>query len=1078
MALRKWLVRGLVMSFASVIGLAALLYQQYTNPEAVRQLVLTKLAAQFAGAHVSLESAHMRLFGGIALNELRITRRDDPDRTELLYVPTSTIHIDRENLTAGKLVIRQIELHKPRLRIIHNADGTWNFSGLLAATPASDPDEPIPVLVLQQAVLQIEEHDSPSGIPPFEIKDINLKVVNDPAPTILFEGRGSSDGIGIVHIKGTVERASGSAELTFNLAQIRVGSIIERLAALNPDLVKHAIQLDGVGSLEGTVEYHPGSQEPLHWDLKAGLANGRFAHAKLPLPLDQIEASAHIVNKEIPEAKIVAKSGSTIATVEVEDFTPERLAEKGDPDHPVRLEGLFKKLDVLLEHISVTKEFFDLVPKEYQVIETDYQPRGPATIRYVFTRDDPITGTRYCKITPENAKALVDDFRYRYIERVTGAIEFTSGKNKDDLITLNLVGHASNQPIKVVGEIRGERPNHEVKIEISGQNIPLDETLKAALPEKYIPIAESFHPFGSGEFIATISRSPKTKQFANRYWVKFHDCKVCYEVFPYPLERVSGILDILPDKHFEFRDFRGFHKGGEFYITGRSFKSPTKVEGQQDRLEMSLVGKNFILDRELREAVARSVDDPGMPRAWDAFDPKGRVNFNGTVIVPAAKTGETKPEIDLTVLPQGCRIKPTFFAYEMTDLFGTLHYKEGNIEVTDARARHGKSVLTLNKGDIVLKPKGGVYAVLHKIEANPLVPDAAIVNALPTMLKKGCEVLQITDPLRFSTKLIADTTGEPGEKPDLYWDGKISAKDITVHTGITLEHVSGEIACHGRYNPAELEAIDRATEKPKGLLLLGNLNLESATLFSKEKFNQVRGAFYVTKADRDVLQLEEIMADFCGGKVYGPLRIEFGPVVRYSTNLTASNIDVREFARLNFDKPDDVNGKATIRVALQGKGSDPENLEGKGIIEIPNGKLYNLPVILGLLKFLGLRLPDKTAFEEVYAAFNFERGRAVFTQVKMLGDAFSMQGKGNMKLDGSDINMEFNVGWARMAQAIPAVSYVETAISGKLFKIKMKGELGNVTYIKEPIPVILDPVKRLFGDNNDTKKRALSEGAK
>ncbi|HEV3237204.1 MAG TPA: hypothetical protein VGZ25_09465, partial [Gemmataceae bacterium] len=124
MALRKWLVRGLVVSLASVIALAALLYQQWTNPEAVRQLVLTKLAAQFAGAHVSLESAHMRLFGGIGLNELRITRRDDPDRTELLYVPSSTIHIEKENLTAGKLVIRQIELHKPRLHIIHNADGS------------------------------------------------------------------------------------------------------------------------------------------------------------------------------------------------------------------------------------------------------------------------------------------------------------------------------------------------------------------------------------------------------------------------------------------------------------------------------------------------------------------------------------------------------------------------------------------------------------------------------------------------------------------------------------------------------------------------------------------------------------------------------------------------------------------------------------------------------------------------------------------------------------------------------------------------------------------------------------------
>ncbi|HEV3238343.1 MAG TPA: AsmA-like C-terminal region-containing protein, partial [Gemmataceae bacterium] len=752
--------------------------------------------------------------------------------------------------------------------------------------------------------------------------------------------------------------------------------------------------------------------------------------------------------------------------------TPDRLSENSDPDHPIRLESLFKKLDVLLEHIPVAKEFFDLVPKKYKEnIDDEYHPQGPATIHYVFTRDDPVTGTRYCKITPEGAQALVTDFPYRFIERVTGSIEFASSKDKEDLLTLNLMGYAANQPIKVVGEIRGEIPNHEVKIEISGQNIPLDERLKEALPQDYVPIAESFHPSGRGEFVATISRSPKTKQFANRYWVKFHDCKVCYDIFPYPLERVSGILDILPDKHFEFRDFRGFHKGGEFRITGRSFRSPNKAEGEQDRLEMTMVGKSFVLDRELREAVARSVDDPGMPRAWDAFDPKGRINFNGTVMVPAGKKGETKPDIDLTVLPQGCRIKPTFFAYEMTDLYGTLHYKQGRIEVTDARARHGKSILTLDKGDIRLKPKGGVYAVLNKIEANPLIPDAAIVNALPTMLKKGCEVLQITDPLTFSTKLIFDTTGEPGEKPDLYWDGKISAKDITVHTGITLEHLTGEVACHGRYNPAELEAIDRATEKPNGIFLKGNLNLESATLFSKEKFQNVRAAFAVTKADRDIVRIDEIMADFCGGKVYGPLHIEFGPVVRYSTNLMASNIDVREFARLNFDEPNDVSGKATVHLAFEGKGSDPDNLKGKGIVEVPNAKLYNLPPFVGILKFLGLRLPDRTAFDEAYAAFDIERGRIQFTELKVLGDAFSLQGKGAMKLNGSDLDMEFNVGWARIAQALPGFSAIQTMVSRQLLKLRVRGEVGKVTYTTEPLPAILDPFKKLITSSDKGKKK-------
>jgi hypothetical protein len=220
--------------------------------------------------------------------------------------------------------------------------------------------------------------------------------------------------------------------------------------------------------------------------------------------------------------------------------------------------------------------------------------------------------------------------------------------------------------------------------------------------------------------------------------------------------------------------------------------------------------------------------------------------------------------------------------------------------------------------------------------------------------------------------------------------------------------------------------------------------------------------FFATNGDPEVLQVEGLMAEFCGGKVYGPMRIEFGPTVRYSTKLTASDIDVREFARLNFDQPDDVSGKATVRLYLDGKGSETENLKGKGILEVPNAKLYNLPPFVGLLKFLGLRLPDRTAFDEAYAAFDIGGGRLQFTQLKALGDAFSLEGKGDMKLDGTDLDMEFNVGWARMAQALPGFNYFQTALSKQLFKLKVRGEVGKVSYTKEPIPVILDPLKGLL----------------
>ena len=47
----------------------------------------------------------------------------------------------------------------------------------------------------------------------------------------------------------------------------------------------------------------------------------------------------------------------------------------------------------------------------------------------------------------------------------------------------------------------------------------------------------------------------------------FHDTSLKYDLFPYPLEKVTGMLDIQPD-HWECRDFHGSHKGGEIWVNG------------------------------------------------------------------------------------------------------------------------------------------------------------------------------------------------------------------------------------------------------------------------------------------------------------------------------------------------------------------------------------------------------------------------------------------------------------------------------------------------------------------------------
>ena len=94
-------------------------------------------------------------------------------------------------------------------------------------------------------------------------------------------------------------------------------------------------------------------------------------------------------------------------------------------------------------------------------------------------------------------------------------------------------------------------------------------------------------------------------------------------------------------------------------------------------------------------------------------------------------------------------------------------------------------------------------------------------------------------------------------------------------------------------------------------------------------------------------------------------------------------------------------------MSLQGFGSSAETLDGNGRVDVNHGRLYNLPLLLDLLKFLGLRWPDRTAFEDLHADFSVHGSRARVRSLKLTGNAISLIGKGEFNLDGTDLNLDF-----------------------------------------------------------------------
>jgi hypothetical protein len=611
--------------------------------------------------------------------------------------------------------------------------------------------------------------------------------------------------------------------------------------------------------------------------------------------------------------------------------------------------------------------------------------------------------------------------------------------------------------------VRGERPNHTADLDIWGQNIPLDEklllALKAASPASWT-LARSFHPTGLGDFYVRSHRDPQVGRYLNRYRIAFHQATVCYEIFPYKLENVAGVLDIHPDQTWAFHDFRGTHGSGVFFTSGRCLR---REDG--DHVQVEIVGRHAPLHPDLQEALP-----PELQRLWNTLNPTGSVDFDGTLAIPPQPPDavKVKPDVDLVLQPRGCTIQPAFFGYRLDDLHGKVHYAGNRVELENMTARHGPSRVHLDKGVVELKPQGGFRADLTYLHAQDLAVDADLLKALREPLRKGLAAVEVHGPLEVHTRLYVDDPAGT-EPPRIFWDGSVVLRDAALRTGVPFHHVQGTVASRGWFNGTHLDNIS------------GNLDIRQAVLFNQPIHN-IRGEILVSDDEPDVLKLPGLMAELFGGRIYGPARVEFGPKLHYELDLTATQVRLEEFGRHNFGKATDFNGLAVGRLFLKGDGADLNGLRGSGRLDVPNGKMYNLPLLLDLLKFLGLRLPDRTAFEEAHATFDIEGLRAHVRQLELYGNAISLRGKGDLNLDGSDLNLDFHVDWARLGQLLPpGIRNIPREISNQLLKIEMRGRVGEVRFNKQPVPLLTDPLKKLLGPESGTRRAtppATSPGPK
>src|SRR5205823_7083774 len=112
----------------------------------------------------------------------------------------------------------------------------------------------------------------------------------------------------------------------------------------------------------------------------------------------------------------------------------------------------------------------------------------------------------------------------------------------------------------------------------------------------------------------------------------------------------------------------------------------------------------------------------------------------------------------------------------------------------------------------------------------------------------------------------------------------------------------------------------------------------------------------------------------------------------------------------------ELKGTAQSRLVLE-NAPDPKTgalvLKGDGSVDVPAGRMYNLPVLLDLVKLAKFQAPDQTAFEEAHAAFRIQGDRVIVDHVDLIGSAVSLGGYGELDPTGRHVKFEFYTVWSQ-----------------------------------------------------------------
>lgn len=635
-----------------------------------------------------------------------------------------------------------------------------------------------------------------------------------------------------------------------------------------------------------------------------------------------------------------------------------------------------------------------------------FTPGGTARIDYRFGRDENGRSTDLLVAQLDGATATYEHFPYP-LENLTGTVRI-----EGERITLKDVASrydGDNRVITLNGHveaIHSETPRFNMSIDAN--DVPIDATLRAALPERQRRFYEHFDVDAVTDAVIRVFPNEVGRRAVEYIAdVKIRDASMVYRQFPLPLTNVDVDAQLTADRIL-LKRMTARHKAGRVEVSGDIW--PVTDQVPTSGVCLSVRADSLELDEQWLSGLPEEA-----AKATAQLRPAGTINLEGTLNVNAPTYCEP---FRITVECLGNSFRPADFPYTVDGVTGRIEITADELRLEDFRLPN--------------------LALVEGVEG--ILPDDAR-KVYIALAPAGVVDVRIDKARLFRTEAKQSQVDLAGE--------------------VTLKGCAfGDI---GRVSDMEGVLSVNMLYAANGGLLRGDAVLYAESMSIKGRhFSDVRADIHYEPEEKRFTS-RDFKAAFYGGKILGDADVvQTDSCLRYDVTVLFDGVQVD--GMVAAARSADVlltvesQGYASGSLGLRGTFGRISSNVGRLRMGIRQMKLAPRSLIGKVLEAMQLNAPSDYMFSDMSVDAFVQGGRLVLQEVYMSGSSNVLLGRGLIDLEQGGVNLEFR-SYGTVVSSNP--SFFETLARGlgaAIVRVDVSGTLDEPRIVTTPFPVLSSPL--------------------